>query len=167
VLAQIVDPQAAAVAHKAGVGAVIEVGLGGRLDPGRFSPMPVKAKVRLLSDGQSRLETMKIGLHAGPTAVLEFDNFTVVVFSKTISLFDRAMYFSNGLNPKNFDLIVVKSPHTEHHMFEAWADCNFNVDVAGATSANLKTLGHTICARPLYPLDEDVEFEPKAVMFRR
>ena len=167
VLAQIVDPQAAAVAHKAGVGAVIEVGLGGRLDPGRFSPMPVKAKVRLLSDGLSRLETMKIGLDAGPTAVLESDNFTIVVFSKTISLFDRAMYFSNGLNPKDFDLIVVKSPHTEHHMFEAWADCNFNVDVAGATSANLKTLGHTICARPIYPLDEGVEFEPKAVMFRR
>ena len=150
-----------------GVGATIDVGLGGRLDPGRFSPMQVKAKVRLLSDGQSRLETMKIGLDAGPTAVLESDNFTVVVLSKAVSLFDRAMYFSNGLNPKDFDLIVVKSPHTEHHMFEAWADCNFNVDVAGATSANIKSLGHTICARPMYPLDEDVEFEPKAVMFRR
>ena len=167
VLAQIVDPQAAAAAHKAGVGAVIEVGLGGRLDPGRFSPMQVLAKVRLLSDGQAQLETMKIGLDAGPTAVLESDNFTVLVFSKTISLFDRAMYFSNGLNPKDFDLIVVKSPHTEFHMFEAWADANFNIDVAGATSANLKTLGHTLCARPMYPLDEGVEFEPKAVMFRR
>jgi microcystin degradation protein MlrC len=167
VLAQIVDPQAAAVAHRAGVGASIEVGLGGGLDPGRFSPMPVNARVRSLSDGQARLETMRTGLDAGPTAVLQFDNFTVVVFSKTLSLFDRAMYFSNGLNPKDFDLIVVKSPHTEHHMFEAWADCNFNVDVPGATSANLKSLGHRICARPIFPLDEGVEFMPKAAMFRR
>jgi hypothetical protein len=51
-------------------------------------------------------------------------------------------------------------------MFEAWADANFNVDVPGATSANLKSLGHTICARPMYPLDADAGFEPQAVIYR-
>ena len=167
VLAQIVDPAAAAAAHKAGVGATVHVTLGGAIDPARFTPMPATAQVKLLSDGRSRLETMKIALDAGPTAVLTWDNFTVVVFSKTLSLFDRAMYFSNGINPQDFDLIVVKSPHTEHHMFEAWADCNFNVDVPGATSANLPTLGHTICARPVYPLDADVSFEPQATLYTR
>ncbi len=166
VLAQIVDPAAACAAHKAGVGATITVGLGGALDPGRFSPMQVTAKVRLLSDGRARLETMKTGLDAGPTAVLEFDNFTVVVFSLTLSLFDRAMYYANGLDPQDFDLIVVKSPHTEHHMYDAWVDNNFNVDVPGATSANLKSLGHTICARPMYPLNDGVVFEPVATIYR-
>ena len=166
VLAQIVDPAAAAKAHAAGVGANIKVGLGGGIDDGRFSPMQVEARVRSLSDGHSRLETMKIALNAGPTAVLEFDNFTVVVLSRTLSLFDRAMYYSNGLDPTDFDLTVVKSPHTEHHMYDAWVDCNFNVDVAGSTSANLKSLGHTICQRPIYPLDEGVEFEPKATLYR-
>ena len=165
VLAQIVDPAAAATAHAAGVGAQVAVSLGGAIDPARFTPLPVQARVRLLSDGQARLETMKTGLDAGPTAVLEFDNFTVVVFSKTLSLFDRAMYYANGLNPTDFDLIVVKSPHTEHHMYEAWADANFNIDVPGATSANVKSLGHTICARPMYPLDENVEFLPKAALY--
>ena len=110
---------------------------------------------------------MKIGLDAGPTAVLAFDNFTVVVLSRTISLFDRAMYYSNGLDPADFDLIVVKSPHTEHHMYDAWVEKNFNVDAPGATSANLKSLGHTICARPMYPLDEDVTFEPQAAIYDR
>jgi microcystin degradation protein MlrC len=167
VLAQIVDPGTAAAAHRAGVGASIDVGLGGGLDPGRFSPMPVTAKVRSLSDGRSQLETMKTALDAGPTAVLEYDNFTVVVLSRTLSLFDRAMYYSNGLDPQDFDLIVVKSPHTEHHMYDAWADANFNVDVAGATSANLKSLGHTICARPMFPLDDGVEFNPVATLYSR
>ena len=166
VLAQIVDPGAAKAAHKAGVGATITVTLGGAIDAARFAPMEVTAKVRLLSDGQARLETMKTGLYAGPTAVLEFDNFTVVVFSKTLSLFDRAMYYANGLNPQDFDLTVVKSPHTEHHMYDAWVDNNFNVDVPGATSANLKSLGHTICARPMFPLDDGVTFEPVATVYR-
>ena len=167
VLAQIVDADAAAAAHQAGVGATVQLTLGGGIDPARFTPMPVTARVQLLSDGRARLETMKIGLDAGPTAVLTWDNVTVVVFSKTLSLFDRAMYFANGLDPRDFDLIVVKSPHTEHHMYEAWADCNFNVDVPGATSANLPTLGHTICARPIYPLDADVRFAPRATVYSR
>ena len=167
VLAQIVDPGAAAAAHKAGVGATVTVTLGGAIDPKRFPPMTVTARVRLLSDGQARLETMKTGLDAGPTAVLQFDNFTVVVFSKTLSLFDRAMYYANGLDPQDFDLTVVKSPHTEHHMYDAWVDNNFNVDVPGATSANLPTLGHTICARPMYPMNPDTPFEPVAKLYSR
>lgn len=167
VLAQIVDPGAAAAAHKAGVGASITVALGGAIDPKRFPPMTVTARVRLLSDGQARLETMKTGLDGGPTAVLQFDNFTVVVFSKTLSLFDRAMYYANGLDPQDFDLTVVKSPHTEHHMYDAWVDNNFNVDVPGATSANLPTLGHTICARPMYPMNPDAPFEPVARLYTR
>jgi len=165
VLAQIVDAGAAAAAHRAGVGATIEVNLGGALDTKRFSPMRVVARVKLLSDGESRLETMGIPLSAGPTAVLTFDNFTVVVFSRSLSLFDRAMYYSNGIDPVDYDLVVVKSPHTEHHMYEAWVRRNFIVDVAGSTSANLPTLGHTICARPMFPLDPEVPFTPRATLF--
>ncbi|WP_414475543.1 M81 family metallopeptidase [Microvirga sp. M2] len=167
VLAQIVDPSAASEAHKAGVGATVEVTLGGFYDKKRFEPMPVHAEIQSLSNGRSQLETMKIGLDAGPTAVLTFDNFTVVVLSRTVSLFDRAMYYSNGLDPQDFDLIVVKSPHTEHHMYDGWVEKNFNIDAPGATSANLKSLGHTICARPMYPLDEIVEFIPTSSIYAR
>jgi microcystin degradation protein MlrC len=166
VLAPLVDAPAAAAAHAAGVGAEIEVALGGSIDP-RYAPMNVKARVKLLSDGAARLETMRAPLAAGPTAVLTFDNFTVVAMSRSVSLFDRAMYFANGLDPADFDLIVVKSPHTEHHMFDAWSEKNFNIDAPGATSANLKSLGHTICARPMFPLDENVTFTPRATIYRR
>jgi microcystin degradation protein MlrC len=167
VLAPIVDAPAAAAAHEAGVGAEINVALGGSIDPKRFPPLTVRTRVKLLSDGEARLETMKAPLHAGPTAVLAFDNFTVVAMSRSVSLFDRAMYFANGLDPADFDLIVVKSPHTEHHMFDAWCAKNFNIDAPGATSANLKSLGHTICNRPMFPLDENVTFTPRVTMYPR
>jgi microcystin degradation protein MlrC len=167
VLAQIVDPSAAAAAHKAGVGATIEVTLGGCHDPARFPPMSVRAQVRLLSDGHARLETMRAELDAGRTAVLTYDNVTVVVMSRSVSLFDRAMYYAVGLNPRDFDLIVVKSPHTEYHMYDEWVEKNFNIDAPGATSANIRMLGHTICARPMYPLDEDAVFTPAAQIYAR
>ena len=123
--------------------------------------------MKLLSDGHARLETMRSGLDAGPTAVLTYGNTTVVVMTRSVSLFDRAMYYSVGINPTEHDLIVVKSPHTEYHMFDQWVEKNFNIDIPGATSANLPTLGHTICARPMYPLDPDVTFTPVPVLYAR
>ena len=167
VLCQIVDPKAARAAHAAGVGAEINTTLGGQSDPARFAPIPVTARVKLLSDGHARLETMRSGLDAGPTAVLTYGNTTVVVMTRSVSLFDRAMYYSVGINPTEYDLIVVKSPHTEYHMFDQWVEKNFNIDIPGATSANLPTLGHTICARPMYPLDPDVRFSPVPVIYAR
>jgi len=169
-LAQIVDAPAANMAHKAGVGANITVSLGGTTDADRFPPLSVSASVETLTSGRSQLETMGMPLDAGPTAVLSIaipdgGVATMVVMSRAVSLFDRAMYYSSGLNPKDFDIIVVKSPHTEYAMYDAWVDQNFNIDIPGATSANLPTLGHTICARPMFPLDDDVVFRAKATVY--
>ncbi len=166
VLAQIVDPGAARAAHQAGTGATIEVEIGGALDRRRFTPMRVRAVVESLSRGRGRFETMKSGFDAGPTAVLTFGNFTVVVISNSVGLIDRALYWGNGLDPRDFDLIVVKCPHTEYQMYDAWVEKNFNIDAPGATSADLRSLGHTICARPVYPLDADVVFDPRPSLYR-
>jgi hypothetical protein len=69
-------------------------------------------------------------------------------------------------DPQDFDLVLVKCPHTEYQMYDAWVEKNFNIDVPGATSADLKSLGHCVCRRPVYPLDGDVEFSPRAVLYR-
>ncbi len=167
VLAQIVDPAAAATAHRAGVGSTITVPLGGSVDAERFTPLDVTAMVESLSRGRALLETMRMPLDAGPTAVLTFDNFTVVVLSKPAFLMDRALYYSNGLDPVDFDLVIVKSPHTEFHMYDQWVTKNFNVDAPGATSANIPYLGHTICPRPFYPVDPDIGFTPQPVVYDR
>ncbi|MGH7081479.1 MAG: M81 family metallopeptidase [Acetobacteraceae bacterium] len=165
VLAEIVDAPAAKAAHEAGVGATITVALGGMLDRRRFTPMEVTAKVESLSEGRGRFETMRADFDAGLTAVLSFGNVRIIVISKTVGLIDRALYFANGVDPKDYDIIVVKCPHTEYHMYDAWVEKNFNIDAPGATSADLKSLGHTICRRPVFPLDEDVTFAPRAVFY--
>src|SRR3546814_7771232 len=104
VLAENVEPAAAESAHDSGVGTPVPVPLGGFHDPERFRPMQVTATVELLSRGQARLETMGIALDAGPTAVLPYGHTTVVVMSRSVRRVDRAMYYANGLEPRNFDL---------------------------------------------------------------
>jgi microcystin degradation protein MlrC len=165
VLAQIVDPVAAKAAYRAGVGAAIRVRLGGAIDAKRFKPLEVDATVETLTRGIGRYETWPGIYNAGPTAVLSFENFTVVVMARPVALSDRSVYYANGLDPRKYDLIVVKSPHCEYQMYDAWVEKNFNIDAPGATSANLKSLGHTICRRPVFPLDDDVRFEPRPDLY--
>jgi microcystin degradation protein MlrC len=166
-LLPIVDELAVKRAFAAGVGSVIQVTVGGALDPRRFQPLAVSVKVRLLADGHFRSESFGEQWYAGPTAVLEMDNFTMVVSSRAVSLYDRSFFYAHGQNPKNFDAVVVKSPHCQHHMFAAWCSRMINVDAPGSSSANLPYLGHTRCPRPIFPLDSDVCFQRECQFFQR
>lgn len=167
VLLQIVDAKAAQAAAAAGIGVEVTVDLGGERDPKRFTPLRLTATVESLSRGRARLETMGTPLDAGLSAVLQHGTITIVVISHPVFLFDRAIYYANGCDPRRFDLTVVKSPHTEYHMYDEWVVKNFNIDAPGSTSADLKSLGHTVCKRPIFPLDDGVTFEPKVTWYRR
>lgn len=166
-LIPIVDPPAVRQAFTAGIGATIHVTVGGALDPARYQPLEIDAHVRLLSDGRFRSESFGWHWDSGHTAVLESQNVTLVVGSRPVSLFDRSWFYAHGQDPRRFNLVVVKSPHCEPQMFAAWCRQLINVDAPGSTSANLHSLGHKKCPRPIFPLDQGVEFHPEVEIFRR
>ena len=96
----------------------IEVALGGVIDPGAFhADAGHGARCKLLSDGRCAAgDDEDRALDAGPTAVLTFDNFTVVVFSRSVSLFDRAMYYRQRprpgrLRPDRRQVAAHRAPH--------------------------------------------------------
>ncbi|MGY8824097.1 MAG: M81 family metallopeptidase [Candidatus Latescibacterota bacterium] len=165
VLAPIVDPTAAYMAHAAGEGQKLQVVIGGALDA-RFPPLELQVTVERLSDGDYSLESSGTPEHAGPSAVLRCANYTIVVVSRSVRFYDRSLFLAHELDPQDFDLIVVKSPHCQPQFFDDWAEKNINVDAPGATSANLITLGHRVCQRPIYPLDNEISFTPKAEVYR-
>ena len=167
VLAPIVAPKAVRDAFAAGVGTTVRTAVGGELDPARFRPLHVDARVKLLSDGDFRSESFGCLWSAGPTAVLEIGRYVLVATTRPVSLFDRALFLAHGQDPKRFDLVVVKSPHCEPHMYSDWCARLIQVDGPGATSANLASLPYSRCSRPVFPLDQIVTFEPQVEMFGR
>ncbi|MCB0108143.1 MAG: M81 family metallopeptidase [Caldilineaceae bacterium] len=166
-LMPIVDAPAVAAAFAAGVGATINVTLGGQLDRARFTPLPVTAKVRMLSDGHFFSERSKVPWYAGNSAVLQVGKHSIITTSRAVSLYDRSLFWAHGQEPRRFDAVVVKSPFCEHHMFDAYANPSLNIDAPGSTSANLHYLGHTVCRRPIFPLDEGISFAPQVEIYRR
>ncbi len=165
-LIPLVDKPAVDAAFAAGVGATIRVPLGGSLDP-RFIPLEMTCQVRMLFDGRFRNESHGSFWDGGPSALLESDNYMLTVTSKAVSLYDRSLFFAMGQNPVDFDTVIVKSPHCQFHMFEGPSKLYLNVNAPGSTSADVRSLGHTKCRRPVYPLDESVTFTPVAKIFRR
>jgi len=166
-LIPIVDPPAVRVAFAAGVGNAVRTQAGGAFDTKRFQPLPIEARVRMLSEGRFRSESHGDDWYAGDTVVLQVGAITLVVTSRAVSLYDRSLFLAHGQDPTQFDAVVVKSPHCQERFYKAWAARLVNVDAPGATSANLKILGHTRCPRPMFPLDDKVEFTPRPKLFRR
>jgi microcystin degradation protein MlrC len=167
ILAPVVDEPAVQAAIAAGVGNEVRTTVGGALDNRRFQRIPITARVHMISEGRFISESNNSIWTSGLTAVLIADNVTWIATSRAVSLYDRSLFYAHGQDPRHFDVVIVKSPHCQHHMFDDWADSVLNVDVAGSTSANLPTLGHVRCARPIFPLDAGVEFKPEPKIFQR
>jgi len=154
-LLAIVDAPAVTEAFRAGVYANITVSLGGTRDPGRFTPLTLPVKVKSLHDGQFSYEDGTVA-HPGRACVLTTGTIHIVVTERPVFVVGRKVFQAHGLDPVNFNLVVVKSPNGFRTWYESIATLIVPVDVQGSTSANLKSLPFRECVRPIFPLDEIV-----------
>jgi microcystin degradation protein MlrC len=166
-LMPIIDPRAAAACFAAGVGNTVRTSVGGAFDPARFPPVEIEGRVHLLAEGRFIAEFSGGEANSGPTAVLKAQNYTLVLASRRVGLHDRSLYLAHGQDPRQFDMVVVKSPHCKPYMYADWCARLINVDAPGSTSANLPYLGHTACQRPIFPLDAEVSFTPEVRIYQR
>ena len=156
-LLTMVDSPAVSAVFEAGVGAQISVALGGTRDPGRFSPVNVDVRVKSLHDGQFTYEN-GTSAQAGRVAVLVSGSISILVSERPVFVVGTRVFQAHGLEPTDFDVVVVKSPNGFRTWYEAIADLIVPVDVPGSTSANLKSLPFEHCVRPIFPLDDNVAF---------
>jgi microcystin degradation protein MlrC len=154
-LVPIVDAPAIEQAFAAEIGGTINATLGGTRDPTRFTPLPVTARVLSLHDGGFTYED-GTAARSGRVAVLRVGPVTVLVTERPAYVVGRRVFECHGLNPVDFDLVVVKSPNGFRTWYESIASLIVPVDVPGSTSANLRSLPFEHCVRPIFPLDDEV-----------
>lgn len=111
-LGNMVDPRAAATAHAAGVGAQIDIVLGGSSNVAGDSPYGARFTVDALSDGKLIADGPFYGgapLDMGPSACLRIDGVRVVVTSNKAQMADLEMYRFVGIEPTQQAILVNKS----------------------------------------------------------
>ena len=165
VLAPIVDPAAALMAHEAGLNGKLDVVIGGALDA-RFPPLQLSVIVEQLGDGEC---PARIFWHArkrgtnGHTALCQLHDCRPEPLR---ALYRPIAFYRPRTEPGRLRSGRREITALPAAFFDTWSEKNFNVDAPGSTSANLKTLGHRVCQRPMYPLDADVDFRPRAELYR-
>ena len=116
VLAIIYDPEVAEQAHNAGIGAVIEVPLGGKMGFAGVEPFPARYEVEALGDGHfvftgemNRNSHAQLGNMALLKVVDDTAEVRVVVGSSRAQCLDQAIIRHLGVEPHDQKIVAVKS----------------------------------------------------------
>jgi len=134
------DAESAEVAHMAGVGAEVEVNLGGKSGyPGNQSLRSL-FRVQGLSDGCFRgTGPMLAGaeMDLGPTALLAVGGVRVVVGSRAIQTMDQSMFRHLGIEPREQRIIALKSSVHFRNDFQEFASAILSVIAPGPVTVDL------------------------------
>ena len=161
ILATLKDPQAVLACQAAGVGAQVTLQMGGKTDAFHGAPLTVTGTVRHLSDGQFSLEdphshlASMIGLRAkmGNSAVLVNERLTLLLTSEKIAPMDLGQYRSQGINPEDAKVIVVKAAVAHRQAYRPIWSREVAIDTPGLGTSTLTRLPYRHVRHPLYPLD--------------
>jgi len=158
-LVPVVDPEAAAACHRAGVGQRVTLRLGHRQDPRWGEPITVSGQVERLSDGLFRYEGgifEGVQGEMGPSAVLAVGGVRVLITTFATYDWRDEQYRTVGLDPAAAKFVVAKNPMNYRMAYGAFAKAVYVLATPGPTPATVKHVRFENLARPYFPLDEEI-----------
>ena len=160
----ICDPATVAALIDAGVGAQVELDVGGRVDApsiGRKGkPLRLSGTVRAITDGSFRITgPMMTGLtvHCGRTAVLDVGPLRLVVAENRVEPVDLGVFTHCGIDPLAADYILVWSRQHFRAGFEPIAEEVMMLAGPGVCSSDYAQFPFARLSRPIYPIDQQAQ----------
>ncbi len=158
-LVPVVDPEAAALCHRAGEGVPLTLQLGHTLDPRWGEPVTIRGRVARLGDGCFRygggIWEGQEG-HMGPCAVLESGAVQVLIATHATYDWADEQFRCMGLDARTAKFIVVKNPMNHRLGYAGLYRERFILDTPGPTPAVLHHVEYRRMQRPYYPADRDI-----------
>ena len=151
-----VDPQAVACAAAAGEGGAFKFAVGGKRDTLFSKPLPISGKVVALREAKYVLNghaANNLPIDMGRAAVIRAADVTLLLVEKPGPGSTPLMYRCVGLEPKDFKVVVVKSPAGFRAEFGPFAAEMILTDCPGCASSHFDRLPFRQISRPLWPID--------------
>ena len=165
------DAPAATQAHLLGVGQRAMFSLGGTRDPVHSRPVRVEAAIRSLHDGvftQEGPAGRGIVIHVGLAAVLRIaDAIDIVVCHKLAGNGDPQLYRAFGIEPKSYDLVVVKACSSFRAAYERFAGKICPTHTPGPAAADLLSLNYRKLPRSFYPFSRLEDYRITDIRYGR
>jgi microcystin degradation protein MlrC len=150
------DPPLVAKAHESGVGAVLEARLGGRVTGDFGPPVPVSARVLLVTDGKFRNQgpmEHNLPVDLGRTALLDIEGIRVVITESCQTPNDPGYFALHSIDLDQVGLLCVKAKNHFRAAFKPLTRCIIEIDAPGPASPNLRHYRFKHAPRSLYPLE--------------
>lgn len=155
------DPETAEQAHHAGVGATIDVRLGGKTEELHGEPIEVSAYVKVLTDGQF-IQQSPMGhgakVNLGKMARLVIGGIDVIVSSIRTQTLDDEVFRLHGIDVTRYKIVAIKSSNHFRAGFEHLAHAIIRADTPGLVSADLASFDYQRLQRPIWPLDDNTVY---------
>jgi microcystin degradation protein MlrC len=157
----IADPDAVATMIAAGVGATVELTIGGKTDftaiGGSCGPLILRGVVRTISDGRFTVRGpvftgTKIAL--GRTVVLDTGRMKLIVSEGRCEPLDLAMFRFVGIEPAEQRYLIIKSKIQYRPTFGAVASHVLDCNGVGFASLDHTKFRFERITRPLFPIDD-------------
>ena len=153
------DAAAVEKASAAGVGAQLELTMGGASGEQRTGPLKANVTVRKLHDGKFHESEPRHGgrthFDMGATAIVETDTgLTVMLNSVRTPPFSLHQLIDAGLNPEAFHVLVAKGVNAPIAAYETVCERFIRVNTTGTTGADMTTFTFHHRPKPLYPFED-------------
>lgn len=152
-----VDPEAVSRCFEAGQGARLKLTVGGKRDTVYCDPLPANATVERLGEVRYRLSGHagdRLDVSMGRAAVIQAGDATVVLTEQTGPGSSPMLYRSIGVEPREYRIVVAKSPEGFRRDYEPFAAAIRYCVAPGCSTPDLLQVKYRDVSRPLYPLDD-------------
>ncbi len=159
-LVAMADAESVQAAHAAGEGSRIRLRIGGKLPMTPAPPLDIEVEVVKVSEDGKYIEPKprhggQPGGNMGPIAIVRSDaGVTYLLTTRRVSNSSAMPFISRGLNPCDFDVILIKGAHAPRGAFEELCPTLIRVNTPGVTTADMDALTYQHRRTPLYPFEE-------------
>jgi len=158
----IFDPEAVRAAEEAGVGAEVELDIGGKAELPALAtpnlPIRVRAVVKTLSAGSFKSQSpasLGLKISMGKTAVIDTGTVEIVLLSRQIEPYAIEMLSAIGIDPRRKRFVAIKSRlHWRADLGPLAAEV-VECSGLGVCTSDYSQLRFQHVRRPIYPLDVD------------
>jgi microcystin degradation protein MlrC len=157
-----VDPAAASQAKRAGKDGAFEFAVGGKRDNLFSQPLEVEGRVLSLTDTRYTLTGHgghNLPVDMGQAAVVRLKDVTLLLVERPGPGGTPMMYRCAGLEPKDYKIVVVKSPAGFRAEYGPFASLILLADCPGCASPHFESLPFTKYHKPLEPMQRIEERE--------
>lgn len=146
------DPQAAAIAHAAGPGAVLDMRIGGKTSAASGAPLDLRVEVRgLAAPGWQSFRGSKVTLGTAAVVRPVGTEADILLISNRTQTFEPDILTNLGVDPAEKRAILVKSTNHFHAGFAPIAEQVIYCEIPGIYPSDMRVTPYRNLTRPVWP----------------